>query len=124
MIGDFWIVCDYTGSFEGLKFVGQGSFGYDAKKKKYVGTWIDSFSPNVTHMVGTYDKEVTCRLCKLNGKEETPYHLATECLGAWRTRFDLMGCYSYSQDEPFDWDPKTLLQFFKHYDLENQPNWL
>ena len=57
MIGEFWLVSDFTGSFEGLKFVGQGQFGYDAKTKKFVGTWIDSFSPNPTKMVGTYDAE-------------------------------------------------------------------
>ena len=39
------------------KLTGRGQFGYDTKKKKYVGTWIDSFSPNATEMVGTYDAE-------------------------------------------------------------------
>ncbi|MEM7477614.1 MAG: DUF1579 family protein, partial [Planctomycetota bacterium] len=28
---------------------------YDAAKKKYFGTWVDSFSPNPTRMEGTYD---------------------------------------------------------------------
>ena len=31
--------------------------------------------------VGATDREVTCQLCKLVGKEKTPYHLAAECLG-------------------------------------------
>lgn len=57
MIGDFWIVSDFTGEFEGMKFTGRGQFGYDPAKKKYVGTWIDSFSPNDTKMVGTWDAE-------------------------------------------------------------------
>ena len=57
MIGDFWIVSDFSGDFEGMAFTGHGQFGYDAGKKKYVGTWIDSFSPNVTKMVGTYDAD-------------------------------------------------------------------
>ena len=79
--------------------------------------------PDDNH-VGAFDNEVTCRLCKLDGKEETPHHLATECLGAWRTRFDLLGYYSFGREDQFDWDPAALLKFFKHYDLENKPNWL
>ena len=55
MLGGFWLVSEFKGSFEGMKFTGYGQFGYDAKKKKYVGSWIDSFSPNATHMIGTYD---------------------------------------------------------------------
>lgn len=57
MIGSFWIVSDFSGEFEGIKLTGRAQFGYDAKKKKYVGTWIDSFSPNPTKMVGTYDAD-------------------------------------------------------------------
>ncbi len=57
MIGDFWIVSDFRGEFEGVPLVGRAQFGYDPGKKKYVGTWIDSFSPNVMHMVGTYDAD-------------------------------------------------------------------
>ena len=57
MLGGFWIVSDFSGSFEGMKFSGRGHFGYDPRKKKYVGTWIDSFSPNATKMVGTYDAD-------------------------------------------------------------------
>lgn len=57
MVGDFWLVSDFKGNFEGLEFTGHAQFGYDAKKKKYVGSWIDSFSANATHMEGTYDAE-------------------------------------------------------------------
>ncbi len=55
MIGDFWIVSDFNGNFEGMPFTGQGQFGYDAAGQQYVGSWIDSFTPSVTHMFGTYD---------------------------------------------------------------------
>ena len=72
--------------------------------------------------IGRYDREVMCRLCKLPGTEETPYHIATDCLGAWRTRFELLGCYNFESDGPFSWDPEDLLQFCNHFDLENKPN--
>jgi hypothetical protein len=57
MIGEFWLVSRFEGNFGGMPFVGQSMMGYDAGKQKYVGNWIDSFSPNPTKMVGTYDAE-------------------------------------------------------------------
>lgn len=57
MIGEFWVVSDYSGDFGGMPFTGHGQFGYDVGKGKYVGTWIDSFSPSATTMVGSYDAE-------------------------------------------------------------------
>ena len=38
-----------------MKFEGRGQFGYDPLKKKYVGTWIDSMSPTLSVLEGTYD---------------------------------------------------------------------
>ena len=73
---------------------------------------------------GDFDRQITCRICKLKGREETPYHLAAECLGAWQARWEYLGCYSMEKDEVLHWDPPTLLQFFKHFDLENKPNTL
>ena len=55
MIGGFWLVSDFKGDMMGQEFQGHGTFGYDAAKKQYSGSWIDSFSPNVMHMTGNYD---------------------------------------------------------------------
>ena len=55
MVGDFWLVSDFEGSFEGMKLSGHAQFGYDPQKKKYFGTWVDSFRPVQTHMIGTFD---------------------------------------------------------------------
>lgn len=57
MIGEFWLVSRFEGDFGGMPFIGQSTMGYDAEKKKYVGSWIDSFSLHPTKMVGTYDAE-------------------------------------------------------------------
>ena len=72
----------------------------------------------------SFDRQVTCRLCKLKGREETPFHLVSECLGAWRARMTYLGCYSMEKVNPISWEPTSLLQFFKHFDLENKPNTL
>ena len=71
-----------------------------------------------------FDRQITCRICKLKGREETPYHLVTECLGAWRARRTYLGCYSMEGENPIQWEPPGLLEFFKHFDLENKPNTL
>jgi len=56
MLGDFWVVNNYSMDFMGTKFNGQGTFGFDADKKKYVGSWVDSMSPHAMHMEGTWDE--------------------------------------------------------------------
>ena len=73
---------------------------------------------------GDMDRAVICRLCKLPGREETPYHLATECLRIWNARRQLLGGYCFEADEVFQWKPLELLEFFKTFDLENKPNTL
>jgi hypothetical protein len=55
-LGGFWLTETFTGDFGGQKFEGRGTTGYDPFKKKYVGTWIDSVSPTIMVMEGTYDK--------------------------------------------------------------------
>ncbi|MFO0815603.1 MAG: DUF1579 domain-containing protein [Gemmatales bacterium] len=55
MVGDFWAVGKFNGDFGGMKFEGRDTNGYDAKTKKYVGTWIDSMSPHAMHLTGTFD---------------------------------------------------------------------
>ena len=70
------------------------------------------------------DRQTTCRLCKLAGREETPFHLAHDCLRAWETRLNLLGCYSFEHEDIVPWEPTALLKFFKHFDLENQPSTL
>ena len=55
--GGYWLMTSFEGKMMGLDFKGHGTYGYDAKKKKYVGTWIDSLGPYMMHVEGEYDKE-------------------------------------------------------------------
>ena len=57
MLGGFWLITDFKGKMMGMDFQGHGTYGFDAEKKKYVGSWMDSLSPNVMHMEGSYNKE-------------------------------------------------------------------
>jgi hypothetical protein len=56
LIGDgLWLIQDFKGEFMGAPFQGHGVLGYDASKKKYVGTWVDSMSMGLNAIEGTYD---------------------------------------------------------------------
>jgi Protein of unknown function (DUF1579) len=52
-----WLISDFKGEFFGSPFEGHGVNGYDAKKGKYVGTWVDSMSLHIDLMDGTYDEK-------------------------------------------------------------------
>jgi hypothetical protein len=56
MLGGFWLVSSFKGTFAGQPFEGTGVTGYDPNKKKYVATWSDSMSPELSVMEGTYDE--------------------------------------------------------------------
>jgi hypothetical protein len=55
MSGGLWVLSRFEGSFGPAKFEGRGQFGYDTVKKKFVGTWIDSMSPTLSVLEGSYD---------------------------------------------------------------------
>lgn len=57
MLGGYWSVTNFEGNMMGMDFQGRGTYGYDTKKKKYVGTWIDSLSPYMMQTAGDYDKD-------------------------------------------------------------------
>lgn len=53
--GGMWMESDFAGDLGGLKFQGHGLDGYDQKKKKYVGVWVDSLTSAPLHFEGDYD---------------------------------------------------------------------
>ena len=57
LFGGFWTITNFEGNMMGLDFKGHGTYGYDTKKKKYVGTWMDSLGPYMMHTEGDYDEE-------------------------------------------------------------------
>lgn len=55
-VGSFWMVFDLkTPDMGGVPWHGHGSIGYDAAKKKYVGHFINSMSPEAMTGEGTMD---------------------------------------------------------------------
>ena len=57
-LGGFWSVAEYKGDFMGKSFTGVMTVGYDAKKKKYVGTWVCSMCDTLWKYEGTVKGKV------------------------------------------------------------------
>ncbi len=56
MIGEFWVVNEMQGTPQGIPMRGLQTIGYDATKKKYVGTWVDSMMNHLWIYEGTVDE--------------------------------------------------------------------
>lgn len=56
MLGGFWSVAEFEGSFMGQPFTGTGWAGWDARNGQYVNAWIDSTSPGISHGTATWDE--------------------------------------------------------------------
>src|SRR5215207_7310901 len=54
-IGGFWIHAEHKMDVMGQQMTGILTLGYDAEKKKYVGTWVDSMQGHMWKYEGTVD---------------------------------------------------------------------
>ncbi len=52
----FWVMNEMKGDMAGSPMIGIQTIGYDAKTKKYVGTWVDSMTDFMWKYEGTVDK--------------------------------------------------------------------
>ena len=55
--GGFFLIEQFQGEFNSMKFKGRAQVGYCPLRQKYVSTWIDSMSPTPLVMTGNFDKE-------------------------------------------------------------------
>jgi hypothetical protein len=55
MLGGFWVVTESEGDMHGVTIQAVQTIGYDAEKKKYVGTWIDSMVNYMWDYEGSVD---------------------------------------------------------------------
>ena len=76
-----WIISDFKGEFGGFAFEGHGVNGFDEKKGKYVGTWVDTMSAQIDKLEGTYDektKTITLHRDSVNPGDGKPMKLRLE----------------------------------------------
>ena len=55
LLGGLWLVSEFKSQLLGQPFEGRGTSGYDASKKKYVSSWVDSMSSGLTLGEASYD---------------------------------------------------------------------
>lgn len=55
--GGFWLISNFTGKITSIPFHGHAVIGYEAHKKKYIGTWADSLGSVLVTSSGTRSKD-------------------------------------------------------------------
>ncbi|MBW3596689.1 MAG: DUF1579 domain-containing protein [Planctomycetes bacterium] len=66
-IGDHWIMAESKSEFMDVPVTGVLTLGYDPKKKKFVGTWIDSMMNHLWLYEGTLDAEANLLTLETRG---------------------------------------------------------
>jgi hypothetical protein len=69
--GGLWLISDFQGQAMGAPFEGHGTMGWDAAKKKYVGTWADSMGGPMVIMEGTASADGKVLTCFSEGPHPT-----------------------------------------------------
>ena len=67
MLGGFWVVSDMKADMMGTTMQGVQTIGYDAEKKLYVGTWVDSMFGHMWHYEGQVDEKGTTLTLEAEG---------------------------------------------------------
>jgi hypothetical protein len=57
LMGGRYVQQNFQGEFAGQRFRGMGISGYDNRKKKYVGAWIDTMGTGIMTTEGAYDEK-------------------------------------------------------------------
>lgn len=70
-IGGFWILSASEVPPPGMPFARALTLGWDPQKKKYVGTWVDSFSTYIGRYEGSMD--AAGRTLTLEGEMPSPF---------------------------------------------------
>jgi hypothetical protein len=55
LTGGLWLTSNFDGDVGGVRVEGRGQFGYDPRKKTYIGSWVDTRSDTMLSFVGAYD---------------------------------------------------------------------
>jgi hypothetical protein len=55
--GGFWLISDFTGKIMNMPFHGHAVMGYETHRKRYIGTWADSFGSVLVTTTGTCSKD-------------------------------------------------------------------
>jgi hypothetical protein len=63
LFGGRFLEENFKGTMMGIPFQGRGTLGYDNKKQRYVGTWIDSMTTSIFTYTGNWDEPSKSLVC-------------------------------------------------------------
>lgn len=78
-----WLISEFRGTVAGRPFTGLGINGFDPARGKYAGVWVDSMSPAVIPVEGTYDRtsgEFVTSSNEVSPRGAQPVHSTTRSL--------------------------------------------
>src|SRR5262245_32113964 len=70
MLGDTWLIGQFKGEIMGMNYEGLRQTGFDPEKKTFVASWVDSTSPYVTRMEGSWNETTQTMTLAGTGKSK------------------------------------------------------
>jgi hypothetical protein len=106
MPGGLWLMS----KFDSGPFKGHGVFGYDTKKKKHVGIWVDNSTTQMTMFEGDADKDGVMTLFGKSANPETgkveKVKSVTRMIGKDAKKFEM-----YAQGEDGKWTKTFVIDY-------------
>jgi hypothetical protein len=82
--GGLWLISEFKGEMMGKPFEGRGITGYDASKKKYVGTWVDGMTTALGLLEGTHDAAKKTTTFTYRSHEPTGEPVELKMVTVWK----------------------------------------
>jgi len=82
--GGLWLVTDFKSDMMGQPFEGHGISGYDSGQRKYVSTWVDSWSTGLSSGQSTYDAAARKMTGWMEGPDMTGQISRTTMVTEWK----------------------------------------
>ena len=86
MLGEFWVLNTMIGEMGAFRVEGRQTIGYDSKKKKFVGTWIDTTGEFIWHYEGSLDESGK----KLSLEAEGPDMMEPDKMALYRDSYEFV----------------------------------
>jgi len=84
LLGGMWLVTQFKSDMGGMPFEGHGISGWDAGKKKYSWTWVDSMSTGISLGEGTWDAAAQAMTGWMEGPDMTGKVMRSKSVTQWK----------------------------------------
>src|SRR5262245_5527764 len=83
MLGDVWLIGQFKGEVMGMNYEGLRQTGFDPEKKTFVASWVDSTSPYVTRMEGSWNEKTQTMTLAGTGKSKQGSEMKSTMIGTY-----------------------------------------